>query len=154
MGFYNCGRFQGNLRCWFSETLWSFSQYEIAPPFGHTDAVKVQGIASSVTSSLVLSLLPKQPRSDYQKILIDFPAITSLYNENVQIKHHVTHHIETKGPLFILNSDNWPWSNWRSPHKNSSTPWNLKLSGHHRVIGPLLFIWCPKRLLVILPHIK
>ena len=30
--------------------------------------LKVQGITSSVTSSLVLSLLPKQPKSDYEKM--------------------------------------------------------------------------------------
>ena len=30
---YNCGHFQGNLRCWCFETLWSFSQHEIASPF-------------------------------------------------------------------------------------------------------------------------
>ena len=33
--------------------------------------LKVQGIVSSVMSSLVLSLLLKQPKSDYQKILMD-----------------------------------------------------------------------------------
>ena len=41
--------------------------------------LKAQGVTSSVTSSLVLSLLPMQPKSDYEKILMDFPAITSPY---------------------------------------------------------------------------
>ena len=71
--------------------------------------LKVQGIASSVTSSLVLSLLSKPPKSDYQKILIDFPTITSPYNGNVQIKHDVTLHIETRDSLYSLNPDVWPW---------------------------------------------
>ena len=61
--------------------------------------LKVQGIASSVMSSLVLSLLPKKPKTDYEKILMDFPNITNPYNGNIQIKDDVTHHIETRGPL-------------------------------------------------------
>ena len=66
-----------------------------------TDSVthlKVQGMTSSVTSSLVLSLLPQQPMSDYERILREFPSITRPYNNDVEIKHDVTHHIETKGP--------------------------------------------------------
>ena len=72
--------------------------------------LKVQGVVSSLTSSLVLSLLPKLPKSDYQKVLMDFPTITSPYNGNVQIKRNVTHSIETKGPLYVLNPDVWPQS--------------------------------------------
>ena len=53
--------------------------------------LNVQGIASSVTSSLVLSLLPKQPQSDYEKILFEFPAITRPYNGTMEVKHDVTH---------------------------------------------------------------
>ena len=60
--------------------------------------LKVQGTISPVTSSLVLSLLPKQSVSEYERILLDFPAITRPYNNNLEIKHNVTHHIETKGP--------------------------------------------------------
>ena len=72
---------------------------------------KVQVIVSSVMSSLVLSLLPKQPRLDYQKILMAFPKIISPYNGNVQIKHDVTHYTETKGPpVHMLNSNVWPKS--------------------------------------------
>ena len=56
--------------------------------------LRVQGIASSVTSSLVLSLLPKQPKSDYEKILLDFPSITRPYNGNMEVKHDVTHHVD------------------------------------------------------------
>ena len=29
---------------------------------------------------------------------MEFPTITNPYNGNVQIKHDITHHIETKGP--------------------------------------------------------
>ena len=60
--------------------------------------LKVQGTISPVTSSLVLSLLPKQSVSEYERILLDFPAITRPYNNNLEIKHNVTHHIETKVP--------------------------------------------------------
>ena len=60
--------------------------------------LKVQGMTSSVTSSLVLSLLPQQPVTEYEKILRDFPSVTRPYNHDVEIKHDVTHHIETKGP--------------------------------------------------------
>ena len=66
-----------------------------------TDSVtqlKVQGITSSVASSLVLSLLPQEPVSNYERILRDYPSITRPYNNDVEIKHDVTHHIETKGP--------------------------------------------------------
>ena len=69
--------------------------HRLLDPLTH---LKVQGITSSVTSSLVLSLLPRQPKSDYQKILMDFPTITNPYNGNVLIKHDITHHIETRGP--------------------------------------------------------
>ena len=69
--------------------------HHLMDPLTH---LKVQGISSLVTSSLVLQLLPKQPKSDYKQILMDFPAITSPYNGNVQIMHDVTHHIGTKGP--------------------------------------------------------
>ena len=60
--------------------------------------LKVQGTISPVTSSLVLSLLPKQSVSEYERILLDFAAITRPYNNNLEIKHNVTQHIETKGP--------------------------------------------------------
>ena len=60
--------------------------------------LKVQGITSSVASSFVLSLLPQQPLSDFERILREYPSITCPYNNDVVIKHDVTHHIETKGP--------------------------------------------------------
>ena len=60
--------------------------------------LKVQGMTSSVTSSLVLSVLPKQPVSEYEKILSEYPSLTRPYNNDVEVKHDVTHHIETKGP--------------------------------------------------------
>ena len=66
-----------------------------------TDSVtdlKVQGMTWSVASSLVLSLLPQQPVSEYERILREFPSITHPYKSNVEIKHDVTHHIETKRP--------------------------------------------------------
>ena len=60
--------------------------------------LKVDGMTSSFTSSLVFSLLPHQPVSEYERILRDFPSISRPYNNDVKIKHDVTHHIETKGP--------------------------------------------------------
>ena len=86
--------------------------------------LKVQGIMDLVMSSLVLSLFPKQPKSDYQKILMEFPTITSPYNGNVQIKYDVTHHIVTRSPLYVLNPAVWPQTDQRLPNKNSSTCWN------------------------------
>ena len=59
---------------------------------------KVQGIESLVMSFLVLSLLLHQLTLDYEKVLIEFPAITSRYNGNVQIMRNITHHIGTKCP--------------------------------------------------------
>ena len=79
------------------KALWVFSGYEITPLLDPLTHLKVQGIVSSVTSSLVLYLLPKQPKSDYQKILMDFTTITSPYNWNVQIKHDIAHNVESKG---------------------------------------------------------
>ena len=67
--------------------------------------LKVQGMNSSVTSFLILLLLPKEPVSEYKRILRDFPTITRPYNYDVQIKNVVTHHIETKGPLCAHNPD-------------------------------------------------
>ena len=61
--------------------------------------LEVQGTISPVTSSLILSLLPKQLMMDYERILLDFPTITHPYNNDMEIKHNVTHHIETKGSL-------------------------------------------------------
>ena len=54
--------------------------------------LKVQGMTLSVTSSLVLSLLPQQSSSEYERILRDFPFITRPYNNDAVIKHDVTHH--------------------------------------------------------------
>ena len=65
-----------------------------------TDTVtnlKIQGIRSSVTSSLVRSVL-SEPKTSYQRILAEFPSLTRPYNGSVAVKHDVTHHIETKGP--------------------------------------------------------
>ena len=66
-----------------------------------TDSVtqlKVQGMSSSVTSSLFLNLLPQQPVSEYERILRGFPANTRLYNKDVEFEHDVTHYIEREGP--------------------------------------------------------
>ena len=60
--------------------------------------INVQGTISPVTSSFVLSLLPKQSKSDYERILLDYPAITRPYNNDMEVKHNVTHDIGTKGP--------------------------------------------------------
>ena len=60
--------------------------------------LKVEGKLSQVTSSLILSLLEKQSVSEYEKILWEYPSITRPYNNDVEVKHDVTHHIETKGP--------------------------------------------------------
>ena len=81
--------------------------HRLLDPLTH---LEVQGIVSSVTSSLVVTLLPKQSKSDYQKIFMDFPTITNPYTGEVQIKHEVTHYIETRGPLYTLNPDVWPQS--------------------------------------------
>ena len=86
---------------------WIWNRIDFLDTLTH---LKVQGIASSITSSLVLSLLPKQLKSNYKKILMDFPATTSPYNRNIQIKHNVTHYTETKGPLYALNPDIQPQS--------------------------------------------
>ena len=56
------------------------TSHRLLDPLTH---LKLQGIASSVTSSLVLSLLSKQPKTDYQKILMDFLTITNPYNGNI-----------------------------------------------------------------------
>ena len=60
--------------------------------------LKVQGITSLDASSPSPLLLSKKPVSDYETILSEFPSITRPYSGNLQIKHSVTHHIETAGP--------------------------------------------------------
>ena len=57
----------------------------------------IQGITCVVTSPSP-SLLPRQPRSVYDKILADFPSLTQPRTSEVPVKHEVTHHIETTGP--------------------------------------------------------
>ena len=52
--------------------------------------LKVQGMTSSVTSSLVLSLLPQQPLSEYERILRDFPSITRPYSNDAVSYTHLT----------------------------------------------------------------
>ena len=59
--------------------------------------LKVQGITCIDASSPSPSLLPKKPVSDYLTILLEFPSITRPYSGDLQIKHDVTHHIETTG---------------------------------------------------------
>ena len=84
--------------------------------YGHlvdvrTDALtqlKVQLMTSSVTSSLVFSLLPQQPVLEYERILRDFPSISRTYNNDEEIKHDVTHHIETKGPPVCIQPRRLP----------------------------------------------
>ena len=89
--------FKAILSADFFEALWFSVDMQLHCLLDPLTHLKVQGIASLVTSSLVLSLLSRQPKSDYQRILMDFPTITNPYNGNVEIKHNVTNHIETRG---------------------------------------------------------
>ena len=60
--------------------------------------LNVHGIASLDASPPSPIRLSKKPTSDYEMILSQFPSITRPYSSNLQIKHSVTHHIETTGP--------------------------------------------------------
>ena len=91
-----------NLGLWWT-LRWVFTIADVSKAILHLldplTLLKVQGIVSWVTSSLVFSFPPtcRQPKLGYQKILMDLPAIMSPYKENVQIKHKITQHFETKG---------------------------------------------------------
>ena len=83
--------------------------------------LKVQGMYSSVTSSLVLYMLLQQPLSEYERILRDFPSITLPYNIDTGIKHDVTHHIETKCPQCVHDPDDYPRNDSKSPARSTNT---------------------------------
>ena len=57
----------------------------------------IQGILTQ-TSSPSPSLLPKQPKTDFDAILLTYPDIVQPCNTEAPIKHNVTHHINTVGP--------------------------------------------------------
>ena len=57
----------------------------------------IQGI-SIQTSSPSPSLLPKQPKTDFDAILSTYPYIVQPCNTEALVKHNVTDHINTVGP--------------------------------------------------------
>ena len=59
--------------------------------------LKIQGIVSDMPSPSP-TLLPRQPKSEYEAILTEFPAVTRPCGTEQPIKHSVTHHITTTGP--------------------------------------------------------
>ena len=73
--------------------------HRLLDPLTH---LKVQGVASLVASFLILSLLLKQPKSDYQKMLMEFPTITSPYDGNIQIRHDVSTILKPEAPAVCV----------------------------------------------------
>ena len=57
----------------------------------------VQGIVSQVPSPSP-TLLPRNPKTTFEAILSEFPAVTQPYSTEKPVKHDVTHHITTTGP--------------------------------------------------------
>ena len=58
--------------------------------------LKVQGIVSHVASPSPM-FLPRRPKTKWEAILSEFPAVTQPCNRE-RVKHEVTHHIKTTGP--------------------------------------------------------
>ena len=59
--------------------------------------LQVQGIVSHDPSPSP-TVQPTEPKSEYEAILLEFPAVTQpCYGEH-PVKHDVTHHVETTGP--------------------------------------------------------
>lgn len=59
--------------------------------------LQVQGIVSHALSPS-LTFLAREPKSDFDAILSEFPAVTQPCSIEQPIKHDVTHHITTTGP--------------------------------------------------------
>lgn len=59
--------------------------------------LSVNGIASQTTSPS-LTLLPKKPANEFQAILLEFPTLLRPQTGDCEVKHGVTHHLQTKGP--------------------------------------------------------
>ena len=59
--------------------------------------LKVQGIVSHVASPSPM-FLPRGPKTKWEAILSEFPAVTQPCNREQPVKHEVTHHIKTTGP--------------------------------------------------------
>ena len=57
----------------------------------------VQGIVSQVPSPSP-TLLPRNPKTTFEAILSEFPAVTQPCSTEKPVKHDVTHHITTTGP--------------------------------------------------------
>ena len=60
--------------------------------------LQVHGIVSHALLPS-LTLPAREPKSDFDAILSEFPAVTQPCSIEQQIKHDVTHHITTTGPL-------------------------------------------------------
>ena len=57
----------------------------------------VQGIVSQVPPPSS-TLLPRNPKTTFEAILSEFPAVTQPCSTEKPVKHDVTHHITTTGP--------------------------------------------------------
>lgn len=57
----------------------------------------IQGISTQVPSPSP-TLLPKEPKTDFDTILSTYPDIVQPCNTESPVKHNVTHHINTVGP--------------------------------------------------------
>ena len=79
----------------------------------------VQGIISSNPSPSP-SLLPQQPDNDFTAILLEFPAITQLCDEDCPIKHDITHHIETVGTPVSAHPRRLAWNDSKVLDRSSS----------------------------------
>ena len=66
----------------------------------HPSQSLVQGVTWS-DQSMQLTLLSSEPMNRYEAVLKDFPSVVRPLNDQVPVKHNVTHHmihITTKGP--------------------------------------------------------
>ena len=59
--------------------------------------IEVNGFISNVAESTRLTVLIDIPSSRYEKILKDFPSLTTTNSGNTPIKHTVSHRIKTTG---------------------------------------------------------
>ena len=59
-------------------------------------SLTVQGIRSQV-SSLSPTLLPRKPKSTFEALLAESPAVTQPCSTEQPVKHSITHHITTTG---------------------------------------------------------
>ena len=112
--------------------------------------LRIQGLAT-IDSSPSPTCQPHALDADFSALIREFPSISRVKIYDLPMKHHTTHHIETKGPPV-------------SARARRLAPERLKIARceiEHMlqlvtppVPGPLPYIWCQRKLVETGDHVE